>query len=123
MFVKELSQNKEMIMAIKNAAVNKMPIYAECGGFMYLCSKIIDFNAVAFEMVGLVPAECKMNNKLQTVGYVQARALKDNILCPKNEVIKGHEFHFSSKNPTFLFLLFLLLLSFFLLLIKKFPLI
>lgn len=96
MFVKELSQNKEMIMAIKNAAVNKMPIYAECGGFMYLCSKIIDFNAVAFEMVGLVPAECKMNNKLQTVGYVKARALKDNILCPKNEVIKGHEFHFSS---------------------------
>ena len=96
MFVEELAANFEMLSAIKKAADKKMPIYAECGGFMYLCSRIVDFKGNAYDMVGIIPAICKMNDKLQTVGYVKARAVKDNILCKKDEFIKGHEFHFSS---------------------------
>ena len=96
MFVEELAANFEMLSAIKKADDKKMPIYAECGGFMYLCSRIVDFKGKAYDMVGIIPAICKMNDKLQTVGYVKARAVKDNILCKKDEFIKGHEFHFST---------------------------
>ncbi|MEN6564704.1 MAG: cobyrinate a,c-diamide synthase [Veillonellales bacterium] len=95
MFVQQLSQNQSMKESILQAYGNNMPILAECGGLMYLARQIIDFNGQAFDMVGAIPAVCKMEKKLQTVGYVEATALSDNLLCPGGDILRGHEFHFS----------------------------
>jgi len=46
--------------------------------------------------LGIIPASCKMNDKLQTVGYIEAKALQDTMICEKNSILQGHEFHFSS---------------------------
>ena len=99
MFAEELSSNTSMKMAISDAALKNMPIYAECGGFMYLTQSITDFDGIKHEMVGIVPASCQMNGKLRTVGYVEAEALDDNVICKKGTLIRGHEFHFSSSVP------------------------
>lgn len=99
MFAEELSSNTSMKMAISDAALKNMPIYAECGGFMYLTQSITDFDGIRHEMVGIVPASCQMNGKLRTVGYVEAEALDDNVICKKGTLIRGHEFHFSSSVP------------------------
>ncbi|MBP2654510.1 MAG: Cobyrinic acid A,C-diamide synthase [Firmicutes bacterium] len=96
MFLPDLSANMVIKAAIGRAAQRAMPIYAECGGLMYLARQIESFDGQSFEMVGLVPAVCRMQSRLQTVGYVEATALKDNIFCQRGESLRGHEFHFSS---------------------------
>lgn len=95
MFVNELSCNKGMHESIRQACREGMPLYAECGGFMYLTNKIIDFNGQEHDMAGVIPAQCNMEKKLQTVGYVEATALTDSVLCAAGDVLRGHEFHFS----------------------------
>lgn len=96
MFTKELAKRADMRASIAAAGQRGLPIYAECGGLMYLTRRITDFSGMSHEMVGLIPAECKMNNKLQNVGYIMAEALHYNVLCEKGAMLRGHEFHFSS---------------------------
>jgi cobyrinic acid a,c-diamide synthase len=50
-------------------------------------------------MVGVIPAVCEMQTKLETVGYVEAISLHDNILVGAGASLKGHEFHFSRFLP------------------------
>ncbi len=99
MFVGELAENVGMLRQIVVACQQGLPIVAECGGLMYLSRQIIDFTGQSFAMVGLIPAVCKMESKLQTVGYVEAVAETDNILCLAGQSLRGHEFHFSTFIP------------------------
>ena len=80
---------------LRRAFGRGMPIYAECGGLMYLCEEIEDFAGNSHRMVGLVPAKACMQNRLAALGYVQARVLRDSILAPRGEVVRGHVFHWS----------------------------
>lgn len=95
LFVAELAANTAMLHALRAAAKAKMPIYAECGGYMYLMEEIVDFDQKTWKMAGIIPARAVMQRKLQTVGYVTAQALVDNILIAEGESLHGHEFHFS----------------------------
>lgn len=96
LFAKELSENNSMKNSISEAAGRGMPIYAECGGFMYLTRKVVITSGEKFAMAGIVPYSCRMNDKLQRVGYVEGKSLSDNVLAAAGSVMKGHEFHFSS---------------------------
>ena len=89
-----LSKNFLMLREILNAANSGKIILAECGGFMYLCESLSDLENNKFEMLGIIPGDCVMTTK-PVIGYIEARALRNNILCSKNEIIKAHEFHFS----------------------------
>lgn len=100
MFLTELSGNRAMKRALQAAHEESMPIYAECGGLMYLCETITDFEGQPYPMVGLVPANCVMQERLQRVGYVTAEAAADNILAARGEKLRGHEFHFSTTEPS-----------------------
>lgn len=99
MFARELSANISMKNSIQQAHKNKLPIYAECGGFMYLGESIKDFEENTHQMVGLVPGYSTMQERLQTVGYVEAKACTDNICTRQSKVLRGHEFHFSTFTP------------------------
>lgn len=99
MFLERLAANKSMLQSLRLANQQKMPILAECGGLMYLTKQIVDFQGNAFEMTGLVPAVCRMEPSLQTVGYVTATLLNDSIIGTSGSQIKGHEFHFSRLIP------------------------
>lgn len=98
-FAARLAANKSMKASIARAAADGMPIYAECGGFMYLTREIKDFEGAAHEMCGVIPMSCKMNDRLHTVGYVTARALRGTVVAAEGEELRGHEFHFSSAEP------------------------
>lgn len=97
MFASELYGNESMRASIGEAAKSGMPIYAECGGFMYLMKEMVDFDGNHFPMTGIIPSSVTMNKKLQTVGYVAATMEKDTVLGRKGTVLHGHEFHFSSE--------------------------
>lgn len=99
MFVQELSANVLLQNSIRQADAAGMPIYGECGGLMYLCREMTDFEGNVYPLAGLVPAACQMQKRLVTVGYVEAEACQDTVLCPRKGKLRGHEFHFSTMVP------------------------
>ena len=91
--------------ALKNDLLKRdLIIFAECGGFMFLCKSITNFDGEKFSMTGLINADCVMTKKA-VLGYVEAESLNNNILCVKHKKFRAHEFHFSEilPNPKFNF--------------------
>ena len=97
-FHDELSKNNQMREDIKLKSQSGMPIYAECGGLMYLMSQIESIDGQSTEMVGVFTGVAKMTEALQHFGHVEAK-LNLGILFGKSygrEVYyRGHEFHHS----------------------------
>ena len=73
-----------------------MPIYAECGGYMYLGETVNDFDDTEYRMVGLVPVRARIQGHRLSLGYRTVTALEDNILLPEGGSVRGHEFHWST---------------------------
>ncbi|MBW4520025.1 MAG: cobyrinate a,c-diamide synthase [Scytolyngbya sp. HA4215-MV1] len=94
-FAAALSDNQTVRNAVKAAIAAGMPTYAECGGLMYLCDRIVDFEAKAYPMVGILPTTAQMGKRL-TLGYRQAIAQRSTPLVTAGECLWGHEFHRSS---------------------------
>ncbi|MEM0981721.1 MAG: cobyrinic acid a,c-diamide synthase, partial [Cyanobacteria bacterium P01_H01_bin.58] len=97
-FAEELSQNKTMRRAIAQHIANGLPTYAECGGLMYLCQTLVDFEGRAWPMAGTLPATTTMTGKL-TLGYRQVTAQHQTSLVIPGQVFWGHEFHRSAIAP------------------------
>ena len=93
----ELGRNSEMLASVGRAAADGMPIYAECGGYMYLNRSLTDFEGREYSMCGVLPGRVQMNKRLQMVGYVEAELQRDCCLGSAGMKLKGHEFHFSSE--------------------------
>ncbi|CEO31952.1 cobyrinate a,c-diamide synthase [Paraclostridium sordellii] len=97
-FAKELGINKKMRESIKKAHENNVPIYAECGGLMYLGEKLLDLDGNEYEMVGIFEGISKMTKSLKRFGYCDGIAKVDTVFSNKGDIIKGHEFHHSEFN-------------------------
>ena len=97
MFASDLAANASMRRSIREAADAGLPIYAECGGYMYLLEDLVDFDGKAHPMCGVFPGRAAMTKKLQMVGYVTAKMQRDTILGPAGTELRGHEFHFSQE--------------------------
>ena len=89
-----LSMNKEMINSIKLYAEKGLPIYAECGGLMYL-SKDIVWHDDKYTLSGVLPIRVKMEERPQGHGYCEALVDNTNPYFEIGTAIKGHEFHYS----------------------------
>ncbi|BAT52246.1 cobyrinic acid a,c-diamide synthase [Nostoc sp. NIES-3756] len=91
-FAQQLAENSSACDAVKQAILAGMPTIAECGGLMYLCEQIVDFEGNAWPMVGVLPTSAAMGGRL-TLGYRRAVALQDSLLVDVGANIYGHEFH------------------------------
>ncbi len=87
-----LQKNTQMLKSIKKSAEDNMPIYAECGGLMYL-TRSIRYKNAKFKMVGLFDAVTVMEQRLK-LNYTKARS-KPNSFLLQPRTIQGHEFHYS----------------------------
>ena len=94
-FAKELHLNESMRLSIKNAHEKNIPIYAECGGLMYLGEKLKDLDENIYNMVGIFRGTSEMTSSLKRFGYCDGIAKEDTILSNRGDIIKGHEFHHS----------------------------
>ncbi|MBF0329530.1 MAG: cobyrinate a,c-diamide synthase [Nitrospirae bacterium] len=92
----QLSQNTLMLDSVFTAAKKGMPIYAECGGMMYLSQGIEDFDGKFFRMAGVFDFKTCMTKSRAHLGYRQVSLKKDCILGNSGEILRGHEFHYSS---------------------------
>jgi cobyrinic acid a,c-diamide synthase len=91
-FAQQLAENTPARQAVKTAIFSGMPTVAECGGLMYLCEQIIDFENNSWPVVGVLPATVTMSKHL-TLGYRRAVALQDSLLLNSGKSVCGHEFH------------------------------
>jgi len=92
MFMDELSANSALCAAVRDAVENDLPVYAECGGLMYLSQRIV-WGEKSAEMVGVLPCEIEMTAKPQGHGYVIAQVENENPFFATGTVLRGHEFH------------------------------
>ncbi len=99
LYGEQLSSNMSMIHSIRHAHQQKKAIYAECGGFMYLCRQLLDSNNQEHSLVGIFPFTAVMNKRMRTLGYRQASLIRDCLLGEKGDLLHGHEFHYSHIQP------------------------
>ncbi len=79
---------------LRRAIAAGMPVYAECGGLMYLGESLETADG-AHAMTGAVPATATMSQRRSALRYVDARALADGPMFAAGDVVRGHEFHYS----------------------------
>lgn len=92
----ELSRNEAMLEAVRVFALDGGPIYAECGGLMYLSRGIRVLDSRLYPMVGIIPGEAVMSDRLQALGYVEVETATRSILGPAGLRFRGHQFRYSN---------------------------
>ncbi len=105
LFLSELETNSTLRGEIREAVEDSLPVYAECGGLMYLSESIRPMvdptskkgvgESRAMEMVGVFPFEVEMINCPQGHGYVLAESTGENPFFESGVILRGHEFHHS----------------------------
>ncbi len=90
-----LSANGAMRESVRRFAESGKPLYAECGGLMYLAQGIELLDGARHEMVGLLPQWTRMLARLRTLGYVEVSLSEDSLFGKAGERLRGHEFHYS----------------------------
>ncbi len=98
-----LAENLHFMETLKTEAEKGLPIYAECGGLMYLGEKLV-LKGKTYRMAGVLPLVFGLCKRPQGHGYTVVSVEKKNPFYPVGMEIKGHEFHYSkvlewTKNP------------------------
>lgn len=94
-YAERLSKNETAKLSVAAAFHKKMPMIAECGGFMYLHEAIETLDGRVWPMCGVISGRAKMTEKLGPFGYIDIVLKKDGLLGRAGDCIKGHEFHYS----------------------------
>ncbi len=95
LYAEELSHNEAMRMEIGEWIEADGPVYAECGGFMYLTEGIVDQQGAYHPMVGAFPVKARMQEKRASLGYREVRMNGRSCFGPAGTILRGHEFHYS----------------------------
>ena len=94
-----LSSNRSMLEAIRSFASCGGPIYAECGGLMYLARAIQTLDGKSWPMAGLLPADAVMSDRLQALGYAEVTTTSPSLLGPAGVQFRGHQYRYSTLAP------------------------
>ena len=95
LFAGQLAANEGIKRQLAEAAAAGLPIYAECGGLMYLSREIRDLQGQAHPMAGLLPFRVRMLPRLKAMGYREVTLRTAGLLGPAGTRARGHEFHYS----------------------------
>jgi cobyrinic acid a,c-diamide synthase len=93
---KALADNRSLRQEIRQLSRKNMPIYGECGGFMYLCREMGDTHGDVFPMTGCLPFGTRMLDRLKALGYREITQTQATVLGPAGQTARGHEFHYSA---------------------------
>jgi cobyrinic acid a,c-diamide synthase len=95
-FAAVIAGNERFLEGLREAARSQMPLFAECGGYMVLAETLTDREGRTYTMAGIIPAQVQMQKKRAALGYREASAVQDSFLLKQGEVLRGHEFHYST---------------------------
>ena len=94
-FAEKLAKQTRLLDDIRGASQAGMPIYGECGGFMFLCDQLND-GSRHHRLSGCFDFQVEMSKRLRSLGYREVTFTKDTPLGPAGTRVRGHEFHYSS---------------------------
>lgn len=102
LYAEDLSRNSSMMKSISDAQADGMPVYAECGGLMYMCrelewsqeGEVSSCQNSSYQMVGVVPALARKGRR-RIVSYVNGSFVTDTSIGRRGDGFMGHEFHHS----------------------------
>jgi cobyrinic acid a,c-diamide synthase len=95
LYAATLSANEGMRTAVRERFAAGLPIYGECGGFMYLCRHLVDQSGQRHQMTGIFPFQTTMGTRLRRLGYRTVELQRDCLLGRCGDRLYGHEFHYS----------------------------
>jgi cobyrinic acid a,c-diamide synthase len=90
----ELSANVRFRESLRVAIEGGLPVYAECGGAVYLGEKL-SYDSNEYSMVGVLPVTFGFQKKPQGHGYVKIETVRENPFFEVGEALRGHEFHYT----------------------------
>lgn len=89
-----LAANGEMLASIRAYADSGLPLYAECGGLMYLSEGLLADGRL-HPFLGILPARTRMCSGKKALGYVEVALTEDSLWGRRGDLFRGHEFHYS----------------------------
>jgi cobyrinic acid a,c-diamide synthase len=92
-FAAELAANEPLAAELRERVAAGLPIYAECGGFIYLGRSLIGFDGETHAMAGVLPLDFTMDREHLSIAYVTATTAADSPLGPPGTKVRGQEFH------------------------------
>ncbi|MBC8016937.1 MAG: cobyrinic acid a,c-diamide synthase, partial [Verrucomicrobia bacterium] len=95
LYAEQLAANSGMKTGIRSAVECGMPVYAECGGYIYLTDGMIADGMSLADFAGIYPVRARMLPKRKALGYRQVELVTDSVVGPAGGVMRGHEFHYS----------------------------
>lgn len=94
LFASRLAANEPMKQALRAAVESGMPLYAECGGFIYLTQGVAE-ERESHDFVGVFPVRTRMLPRRKALGYREVELLQDGVIGRRGSMARGHEFHYS----------------------------
>ncbi len=91
----QLSANRSMLQSLRDFAALQRPVYAECGGMIYLSKQVTKADGTMYPMAGVLPFPVEMTSNLSKFGYVSVELTRDCLLGLRGSVLRGHSFHYS----------------------------
>ncbi|MFW5735053.1 MAG: cobyrinate a,c-diamide synthase, partial [Oceanidesulfovibrio sp.] len=95
LYADTLSGNVRLREEIRKRALRGMPVYAECGGYMYLMRSLTDGDGRRLLMAGVFPWAARMAAHRRGLGYREVVTTAETLFGPAGTVLRGHEFHYS----------------------------
>jgi cobyrinic acid a,c-diamide synthase len=90
----QLAANDRLRKELRSAIEAGLPVYAECGGLMYL-GRNLQIKDKVYPMVEALPIDFQLEKKPQGHGYTELEVVNTNPFYPVGTTLKGHEFHYS----------------------------
>jgi cobyrinic acid a,c-diamide synthase len=94
-FSEALAANELMLRDIRDFSHSGKPLYAECGGLMYLAQGIETRDGKRYPLVGVLPEWVRMLDRRKSLGYVEVSLTRDSLLGAAGSMLRGHEYHYS----------------------------
>jgi cobyrinic acid a,c-diamide synthase len=95
-YAAELAQNEPMRRSVASAVSSGLPVYAECGGLMYLAEELETPDGV-FQMCGALRGRTSMAQPRLRIGYRRARMLHDSVCGSGGDEVRAYEFHYADE--------------------------
>jgi cobyrinic acid a,c-diamide synthase len=95
LYTAQISGNTAMLAAVHDFVESRRPVYAECGGMIFLSRQITLRDGTSHRLAGILPFDIEMTDKLVNFGYVTVELSSDCLLGSAGTLIRGHSFHYS----------------------------
>ncbi len=89
-----LAENESFIQSLRARVDGGLPVYAECGGLMYL-GRSLEFDGRTYPMAGVLPLRFGFAKRPQWHGYTEAEVVHETPFFKAGQTFRGHEFHYS----------------------------